>query len=290
MIMKKTLLFLATLFMTGLCQTVCATEIGDTLVIEKPDKVKIVTCDTVQRIIVSGMKDNPYFHYTQHISIPDTTVVRRKWSNLKDFNKVVIKDSEGNPSKWEGSGHLYMGLGTMLSAPEGYSMWPTFELGIGATADYHPFGKKNTWSAGLLFGLKSLHTRSSRYWVKVDDVMTQVPVEKEYEYTYASITSLCFQVPLLYTHKFDNCGRWSVTLGALVNWNIGATAQRHYSIGDNDVNINTNHIGHRPFTVDGVVVFNAPYAPAIYCKYCPMTFFKDGRGPKMKLLTFGVCL
>ena len=106
--MKNLKLFLALLLTGATSQTALATETGDTLVMEKVDRVKIETRDTVQRIVISGMEDNPYFQYTQRISIPDTTAVRRKMSNVKDFGKVVVKAKDGKPSKWEGVGHIYL--------------------------------------------------------------------------------------------------------------------------------------------------------------------------------------
>ena len=291
--MKNLKLFLALLLTGATSQTALATETGDTLVMEKVDRVKIETRDTVQRIVISGMEDNPYFQYTQRISIPDTTAVRRKMSNVKDFGKVVVKAKDGKPSKWEGVGHIYLGMGTMTGAPDGYSMWPTVEVGVGISADYHPFGPKNTWSIGLLVGAVSLHTPSNRYWAKdglAGDKMLLVPYADGLERTHSSLSAGRFSMPLFYKHAFDERGRWSVSLGAMVNFNFAASASRHYQVGDETFDIMLHHIGVRPVTVEPMVMVNAPYVPAIYCKYSPMTFFKDGRGPEMKMLTFGVYL
>ena len=96
--MKNVKLFLALLLAGAAGQTALATETGDTLVLEKVDRVKIETRDTVQRIVISGMKDDPYFQYTQRISIPDTSAVRRKMSDLKGFNKVVVKTRTASPA------------------------------------------------------------------------------------------------------------------------------------------------------------------------------------------------
>jgi hypothetical protein len=214
-------------------------------------------------------------------------------SNVKDFGKVVVKAKDGKPSKWEGVGHIYLGMGTMTGAPDGYSMWPTVEVGVGISADYHPFGPKNTWSIGLLVGAVSLHTPSNRYWAKdgsAGDKMLLVPYADGLERTHSSLSAGRFSMPLFYKHTFDERGRWSVSLGAMVNFNFAASASRHYQMGDETFDITLHHIGVRPVTVEPMVMVNAPYVPAIYCKYSPMTFFKDGCGPEMKMLTFGVYL
>ena len=44
-----------------------AAEANDTLVIENVDKVKIETRDTVQRIVITGSKDDPQLQYEQRI-------------------------------------------------------------------------------------------------------------------------------------------------------------------------------------------------------------------------------
>ena len=91
-----------------------AAEANDTLVIENVDKVKIETRDTVQRIVINGMKNDPEFHYVQRISIPDSSAVRRTMKSVRDFNKITIKKKDGTQSKWDNSYHVNIGLNTML--------------------------------------------------------------------------------------------------------------------------------------------------------------------------------
>ena len=67
--MSKKKSFLAAVIISCISATAFAETIGDTIVIEKADKVKIETRDTVQRIVITGSKDDPQFHYTQRISM-----------------------------------------------------------------------------------------------------------------------------------------------------------------------------------------------------------------------------
>ena len=68
-----------------------AIEANDTLVIEDAKKVKIETRDTVQRIVISGTKEDPDFHYMQRISIPDTNAVRRTLKNTRCTRRVRLQ-------------------------------------------------------------------------------------------------------------------------------------------------------------------------------------------------------
>lgn len=268
-----------------------AIEVNDTLVIEDAKKVKIETRDTVQRIVISGTKEDPEFHYMQRISIPDTNAVRRTMKSVKDFNKIAIKKN-GKETKWSHSFHINIGLDAMLDAPEGFDfkVWPSFEVGIGSTWDWHPFGKQNEWSIGWGLNWRSYSTKNETYWAKTNDFMHMVPYAPEMKDRSTTLHTFALQLPLLYTHYFDKKQDWSITLGAIVNWNAEAVGQRDYELNGEDYEVETKKIGQRPITIDGYVRVDVPYLPAIYCKYCPMEFFKKDRGPKMHQLSFGICL
>ena len=287
--MKQTRLLLALLLTLGCSTGARATATGDTLVVEQAERVRIETRDTVQRIVISGMKDDPEFHYVQRIAIPDTSAVRRRFTRIGDFNKVVIAPREGKEKTLMISPHLYFGLGTMTGAPDGYSLFPSFEFGVGFTADWHPFGRKNMWSAGLMFAVNSYNHSSDRYWTTdADGVLQLVPFSDDQSHTNGSLSMARLQLPLAYTHRFGSQNRWRLTLGAMLNWNFALSASRSYKYQDESYSVSSNFSGCRPLTVDPFVVFDAPYLPAIYCRYSPMTFFRDGRGPAMHELHFGL--
>lgn len=176
------------------------------------NEVSYVPQGNLKRIVISGSKDDPQLHYVQRIAIPDSSAVRRKLTNVKDFNKVVIKRKDGKPSKWESTMHLYAGVNTLTSATDDYDvkLWPSLEIGIGPTWDFYPYGKHNVWRAGI--GVA---------WA---------------------------------TFRFDKDYFWK----------------------------------KRPVTVDALAVVKIPKLPGLYCKYSPMTVFKDNRGPKMRQLSFGI--
>lgn len=269
-----------------------AIEVSDTLVIEDVSKVKIETRDTVQRIVISGTKKEPDFHYMQRISIPDTSAVRRTIKSVKDFNKITIKNKKGKPSKWTHTGHFNVGLNTMLNADEGdFKLWPSIELGFGSTWDWHPYGKQNEWSIGWGVNWRYYSSDKKVYWVKDAKMMhLNAPYPNDVEHTQTGLNLFAIQMPLLYTHYFDKHQDWSITLGAIVNWNCYASTLQHYEEGDKETDVAQKKIGQHPFTIDGYVKIDMPHFPAIYCKYCPMEFFKKDRGPKMHQLSFGICL
>ena len=284
--MKK--VFMTMALLGSLCTYAVAETVSDTLVIENVDKVKIETRDTVQRIVISGAKDDPDFHYVQRIAIPDSSAVRRTIKSVKDFNKITIKKN-GKDSKLGCSAHMNLGLNTMFGAPDGHSfkMWPSFDFGLSLLLNWTPFGENNVWSIG--FGLDWRGYRMSRdtYWVKTQDNQMQlVPYNAAFSNTKTKLSVFSLQVPLLYTHVFDGDDDWKLTLGGILNFNTGAHAERHFKYLGEVYEIATQAIGQRPVTIDILVALDTPLLP-IYCKYCPMKFFKDDRGPKMNQFSVG---
>ncbi|MBQ9645858.1 MAG: hypothetical protein IJV24_05840 [Prevotella sp.] len=288
--MRTKKLFVVAALLTGSCGlSAMAGEKGDTLVFEKVDRVRIETRDTVQRITISGGKDSPEMYYAQRITIPDTTVVRRQMTNIRDFNKVNLPQRDGKPSQWGGSFHANFGLATLPGIDDSEVMRGVgAEIGFAITADWNPFGRKNTWRAGLGLNYRSYAAPKNKYWSKEGGAMHLVSFADEQENCSANLGIYSLQLPVVYTHKFDSRGRWSVSLGALVNWNFGQT-HRSYEVNYEDYKVHAAARGLRPFTVDALAIVDVPYLPPLYVRYAPMTVFKDGCGPKMRQLSFGIC-
>ena len=255
--MKRTLL--ATVLLSSMAITASAEIVGDTLVIEEAKKVKIETRDTVQRIVISGSKDDSQFQYVQRISIPDTSAVRRTIKSVKDFNKISIPGKDGKDK----------------------------EFALTFQSDYRPYGKQNVWSIGLGFDWRHYKMNKDKYLYKdAKDYLTPKAFAGASD-TYSSLRIYSLNLPLMYTHYFDSKQKWGLTLGAIVNWNFTAYAYCEYSLGNEDYEVKTRKIGHQPITVDAMAIARIPSFPDIYCKYCPMNVFKDDRGPKMHQLSFG---
>ena len=64
---KSILLSLALLASIGL--SAAPTTEGDTIVVEKPQRVTVVTTDSIQHILVEGKEDNPHYTYSNTLQI-----------------------------------------------------------------------------------------------------------------------------------------------------------------------------------------------------------------------------
>jgi hypothetical protein len=102
-----------------------------------------------------------------------------------------------------------------------------------------------------------------------------------------TITSL--SVPFFFKQKFGHKSHYSLTLGPVVNFNLGGTINNRFEQDDDDYDVTTKNIGYRPVTVDFMGIFRA-YGFGFYVKYSPMSVLKTNRGPQFRALSFGLYL
>lgn len=205
---------------------------------------------------------------------------------------VDAKTIKAENQKWEVSPYLNIGFNTMLGAPSGYdfNLWPSFDVGFGVKGEWMPYGKKNVWSMGFGVNWRYYRMDNATRWQKdaTTAEMTLVPYLATESDRRTSLTAFSLQVPITYTHYFDKEQDWGVTLGGIVNFNTGAHVTREYTFQDEDYEVETGSIHQRPVTIDGLLMVHMPGDFALYCKYCPMKYFRDGYGPKMNQLSFGI--
>lgn len=222
--------------------------------------------------------------------VSDTLDVDREVTSVKDINKVSL-DKKGKDSKVNMSFHLALGFSTMVGVPADYTVkvGPALENSWSLNVDWRPFGKKNEWSLGFAIGWRHYRFGNATYLSKdAQGIVGQTPYPDGLTDRRSSMRIFSLQVPIMYTHNFDQKGRWSVSLGAIVNFNTGARSTRSYTLNEEDYSINTYKIEQRPVTIDAMLVVETPYFLPLYCKYSPMSVFKKDRGPKMHQLSFGI--
>jgi len=290
--MKK--LMISTLLMCAIAAQ--AETVGDTLVIKNPEKVTIATTNSEQHISIKGARFSSDFRYDQRISIADSSAVRREFSSLKDFNRVRLskcKNSKDKKGTVDASLHLNVGMTTMTGAPTDYKYkLGVGEIGLALTADWHPYGPKNTWSIGFGVNWRRYYMNKNIYLFKDyanGEYLTPASFDASQSERSHSMYTFALQVPVMYEHAFDQKGKWTVGLGAIVNINTGAHLTAGYTENDLEYERRTYKIGQRPITVDLMLKVGTPYFADLYVKYCPMTYFKSNRGPKTHQLSFGIC-
>jgi len=94
--------------------------------------------------------------------------------------------------------------------------------------------------------------------------------------------------PLLWHYTFAK--NHKLTVGPIFNYNVHGSLKTTYAEGNTESQSSTTKIGYRPFTVDAYAAITIAGGVNAYARYTPMHFFKDGRGPEMQMLSFGLAV
>lgn len=288
--MKKILLGMALLTATA----VQAMEDNDTTIINNAHKVMVITNDSLQQIKVVGKDEDKQYVYENLIQIVDTNYVSesRTYRELNAVNwKVGKKDQDG----WSSNSltlHFGLGVSTPTNVPSDIDFRPfsSWEAMIWLQFDHTPKYKLQTYSIGLGFTSRSYGIRDDRMFYKGEDGVTALydyPAGAASRSSHITISSI--SIPLLFKQKFGHKSHFSLTLGPVINFNLAGTINNRFELDDDDYDITTRKIGHRPVTVDFMGILRA-YGVGFYVKYSPMSVLKTNRGPEFRALSFGLYL
>ena len=287
--MKKLLLTLLVLTAGMAAQ---AQEKRDTTVIKNADKVTIVTGDSLQRIVVEGVKDNSAYYYQNTIE-------------LRDSNYVKAKCERKGKQKHSFDFDLAVGWAAPTNVPSGMSFAPfrSWEWTLGIRYKYQPKGKLQTYSVGLWFNWHRYALSTDKMFVKGSTIATTgQPVSGNAQSVVgladyptgasnksSNISVFSFSVPLLFTQRFGHKCPWRLTVGPVINFNVKGRLNSEYELGDNTFDVSTKGLEYRPVTIDfmGVVKYKEI---GLYFKYSPMSVLKSNMGPQFHALSFGVFL
>ena len=129
---------------------------NDTLIVNNPSKVTVITGDSLQTIRIEGRNDDPNFRYENTLQLVDSNYVSNLMLNGDnwEFSLPIGKKRTDEWVENEVTMHLGVGGCTALGAPEemDVSMNHSFEIfWTIAQWDYTPKNSRSTWSVG--FGL-----------------------------------------------------------------------------------------------------------------------------------------
>ncbi|MBR4741694.1 MAG: hypothetical protein IK079_02185 [Desulfovibrio sp.] len=264
---------------------------GDTLVINNPKSVTIISNDSVMDIKVNGREgdENYIFHDKVHVvgsSIMRETIEGRDWDN--NIPKVAIGDHD---SKLEATAHFGIGFTSPTSVSSGMdfstgSSWEIFFTPL--VFDLYTNSKKGDLiSLGLGFDWRNYRMTNNVRFLKNDDgkvVLGSYPEGASPKFSRVKVFSLNF--PLLYQHKFGRS--WGFGIGPVFNLNTYASLKTSYKQDGGTHKFVDKHIGQRKFTIDAMFILENPIFD-LYLKYCPMDVLKDS-DLKFKSLSFGIYL
>lgn len=289
--MRKTMLCMALL----LAAAVHATEENDTTIIKNARQVMVITNDSLQQVKVMGKDNDDRYVYENTIQIVDTNYVgeERTYRDLKAIGLELNK--KGSVKKHSNYLSLNLGLGVSAptNVPESMDLKPmkSMEAMIWVLYNHTPFKGKNTFSAGLGFTARSYGLDTNQMFTKDGSTigLGTFPEGSGSHRSRLSIGSL--SVPFFFSHEFGKKSHVSLTLGPVVNFNLGGSLTNKFKTSDANYDYMTeataSGIGQRPVTVDFMGVLRL-YGIGLYMKYSPQSVLKTDRGPQFHALSFGI--
>ncbi len=267
---------------------------NDTLIVNNPRKVTVITDDSLQTIRIEGRNDDPNFHYENTIQLVDSNYVSGLTVNSDrwDFSLPIGERRHGKKTENECTTHLGFGWCNALGGPDNMdiamgSSWEIFWTIM--QWNYTPKGGHHIWSTGI--GVDWRNYRMKGHWrfdKLPDDNVVIVPYSSEDVHNqFSRIKVFSLQVPLLYRYRIGH--GFSLSAGTMLNLNLHSSLKTRYKLNGDKYKDTCNGAQANPVTVDFMGIISTP-AVSLYVKYSPCNVLKSAHAPKFQSLSVGIYL
>ena len=263
---------------------------NDTVIVERPKKVRIITGDSVQSVEVWGKEGNQTFHYVSNIQLVDSNYVSTSainddtWSfSIAGFSKPGRKKS-----RTECSTHLAVGFNNAVGMPTGADIQPfkSWEFWwIVTDWTYRPWRNNHFLSMGLGLDWRNYRMTDDLRFVKDNRsvALDNYPAGSSPQFSRIKVFSV--NLPIRYGYE----GKWfGFSLGPVINFNTYGSLKTRYEKDGHQLKDVDKDVRITPVTVDFMGTFSIRGVPDFYFKYSPCNLLRDGYGPKFRTLSFGL--
>ena len=293
--MKEFIISLAAIFLPQLSSAQSIES--DSIVINNPRKVTIVTNNSSQRIHVQGREGDRNYEYRNTLQLVDSNYIsnveinKDSWG-LKDIiPSVSVTSRNENESGAEVilGGPLMIGFTAPTHTDSGtdFSTFRSWEFAlpfIDATA-FLDKTHRNAITVQTFFNWRNYRMTGDTRFVKNELGNVELaPYPEGAKPKFSRIKVFSFSGALLYSYNYKH---WGFSLGPVVNFNTYASIKTRYRMDGGKYKDVDKHINQRKVTFDIMGVIETPEID-LYLKYSPNTVLKDG--VKFRSLTFGICL
>jgi len=292
--MKK--LFILLLLAVSATANAARVADNDTLTILKPQKVRIISGDSIQKIKVYGREGEDNYTYESKILLVDSNYVSQESINKDTWNFDFVKKHSygtGYPMETKNVSSRFA-LGLCYGANADYkgpqSVGSSWEL-MWTIAEVEKFGygKHHGFSIGFGVDWRNFRIDGRSKFVKLDDgTVTEESFPAGYDNDFSRIKVFSLTIPVMWKYRTK-----SVTfgLGPVININSYASIKNRYwdANGEKHKEI-FKKIHQRPITVDIMAELNFHNWFSIYGKFSPMTILNStyAKDVNFQPVSFGV--
>jgi hypothetical protein len=277
----------------AVCNGIAAEGFGnDTVVVNNPRKVVVVTSDSLQQIKIEGADDNPNYKYENRILLVDSNYVSETkinpdlafsfghFRNRKDYSRTSLETT------------LFVGWNLAPGMPTEADVRPfqSWELWwLVGNCVYRPWDNAHAVSVGVGLDWRNWRINDNYRFLETGDdnrvEITKYPEGAQPKWSRIKVFSVNF--PILYQYTTKNIG---VALGPVINLNTYGSLKTRYSLNGEKYKDTFTKVHLTPVTVDFLFTVDLRHFVNFYLKYSPCNIIESGYGPKFKTLSFGVFL
>ncbi len=264
---------------------------NDTIVINKPQSVSIITGDSIQTIEVRGRENDEGYHYQSSIQLVDDNYVSKTTINHDRWTLGVKMNSKNdNPSKNEIVMKFAVGMVNAINCDRDvdFNTSSSFEL-MWTIAQYNHYfdpQEHHRLSVGFALDWRNYRMTSNTRFDKDGDgriITTGYPEDASPKFSRLKVLSIA--IPLEYRYKISS--RFGFGFGPVFNWNVYGSMKTKYKLDGGTHKYTDKTIHQRVLTIDWLL---RVYNPILnfYVKYSPMDVLKSDWGPQFQSVSFGI--
>ncbi len=283
----KNLILMAAMMVATITQ---AAEPGDTVTVNKAQKVTIVNNDSLLHVEVNGTENAPEYHYEATLRNTDGNYESSSVGNLFNFNIGGKPNKKTNgQSLYDSNLRFFIGFNgaTGNSDVVNTKLWRGANIGTYIDWGIHPWRNGHRFSMGLGVEWKNYRMTGHRQFVKTANGTTKVdPLGEAIEPKFSRIKTFSVIVPLMYTYEKR---QWGFSVGAIVDFTTHSSIKTRYRLDGKKYKQTYKDTHPNTPTVDLVATFINPVID-VYVKYNPCDVLDTQYGPKFHSLSLGVML
>lgn len=289
--MKKSILLFVAMLSVAATKAATLTP-PDTLVVNKPNRVTVITSDSLQTIHIEGKDGNPKYNYRNTLQLVDSNYVSTSGID-NDFNFSIgplhnKKCTEKYPgSKWTMTFFAGFTGAPGMPASANLSTFRSWELWWVITQYEYWATRHHAFTVGLGVDWRNYRMHDDVRFA-LDNAehlgLTGYPDGVSPQFSRIKVFSLTF--PVQYMFK---AGKFGFSLGPVINLNTHASVLSKWKEDGRTVKESRKDIHVNPVTVDFMTTLRGPFGN-YYLKYSPSYLVKDSWGLRFHTLSFGVFL
>lgn len=299
--MKKILLTLAAL--SAILPAASAQQRADTLVVNRPDKVTVITSSEAQEIRIQGSAEDPDYTYFGSIALsPDAAIAVQEGGPVLfgfDIFKWRKKESPApaakrKPSRYSTTGFERFDLGftETLSAPSDLKPSTRFCSDLGASFfnfRFRPFRTVLEFSTSLDLGYRAVAVSGGRQFVLEDGVVDVWPMDGSFRKQKSSLRYNYVGIPVYMSFLLGNRhNRLAFGVAGHYNFN-GRIRDRYIPSNGEKFSYKTAGVPVEKLSWEYILRLDLD-AFGAYVKYSPCPVLAKDAGPSFNTLSFGLSL